>query len=155
MNRYAAYLSLDHFKNDSFVVIQKVLMDDENALFMHCINNLEEYYQKYGEKTVNDAIENIVMFSLYSSRAQNYNLSKLEFMKSVLKKIGVDERSINASFLLSETNLLLKMGQRGQVIQKFQNYINSNQKISKEEIEFIKKYLTNNKISAEWLTEKK
>ena len=132
MNRYAAYLSLDNFKNDAFVVIQKVLMDDENALFMHCINNLEEYYQKYGEKTVNDAIENIVMFSLYSSRAQNYNLSKLEFMKLVLKKIGVDERSINASFLLSETNLLLKMGQRGQVIQKFQNYINSNQKISKE-----------------------
>lgn len=151
MNRYAENLRMDNFKTDAFVVIQKVLMDDENALFIHCLNNLDEYYQKYGQKTVNEAIENIVMFSLYSSRAQNYNLSKLEFMKSVLKKIGIDERSINGRFLLTETKLLLKSGRKDQVNQKFKEYVKNNPKISKEEIGFIKKYLTENQIDAEWL----
>jgi thiol-disulfide isomerase/thioredoxin len=153
MKKYAEYLSSENFRYDGFLVIQKVLMDDENLLFMNCVNHLDEYQSKYGRKVVNEALENIVMFSLYSSRGSNYSISKLEFMKTVLRKIGMDENSIRGRFLMPEARLLLKSGNKEQVKQKFIEYVRTAPKLSKEELEFIKKYLSENQISTNWLNE--
>jgi len=153
MKKYAAYLSSENFRDDGFIVIQKVLMDDENLLFLYCVNHLDEYQSKYGEKAVNEALENIVMFSLYSSRGANYSISKLEFMKTVLRKIGIDENSVRGRFLMAEAKLLLKSGNKELVKQKFIEYVSNAPKISKEELEFIKKYLSENQINTNWLNE--
>jgi hypothetical protein len=120
---------------------------------LNCVNHLDEYQSKYGEKAVNEALENIVMFSLYSSRGANYSISKLEFMKTVLRKIGIDENSVRGRFLMAEAKLLLKSGNKELVKQKFIEYVSNAPKISKEELEFIKKYLSENQINTNWLNE--
>jgi thioredoxin-related protein len=154
-NKYTTILSLDNFKNDGFLVIQKVLMDFDNPLFLYCINNLELYYSKYGQKEVNTAIENIIMFSLYSSRADNFGLSKLEFMKSVLAKIGIEKKAILGRFLLIEAKALLKLDKKQEVLLKFKEYAKSKIKVEKEELGFINAFLTKNLIETDWLNEYK
>ena len=94
MQRYAQQEQENGFPGDYFLVLQKVVMDDENPLVLHSLNNLETYYANHGKEEVNAALENIIMFSLMSSRAATFGASKLAFMKVALAKIGVDQQSI-------------------------------------------------------------
>ena len=45
----------------NFLVLQKVVIDDENPLFKHVVNNLDTYYAKYPKKDVVATVENTVM----------------------------------------------------------------------------------------------
>lgn len=161
MQRYAQQQQATGFENDDFVILQKVIVDDENPLFLHCVNNLAMYQQKYGNEEVNHTLENIVMFSLYSSRATTYGPSKLAFMKSVLGKIGVDAQSIKGRFLMLETGNLFKQGKPAEAIGLINDFFKGVENPHPDEIDFIIKYAERNIQASDlieqlnWLKEKK
>ncbi|PWK24447.1 thioredoxin-like protein [Arcicella aurantiaca] len=142
MNAYAIKQEAAGFSNPSnFLVLQKVVIDDENPLFKHVVNNLESYYAKYGKKDVVSTVENIVMYSLYCSRASNYSLEKLATMKENLRKIGVDKQSIAGRFLLIETRALFKANQPEKAIDLIDEFYKAVKNIDKKDAEFIEKYV--------------
>lgn len=161
MQRYAQQQQATGFENDDFVILQKVIMDDENPLFLHCVNNLAMYQQKYGNEEVNHTLENIVMFSLYSSRAATYSPSKLAFMKSVLGKIGVDGQNIKGRFLLPETGSLFRKGKNAEAIGLINDFFKGVENPHPEEIDFVFNYVqtytqdSNLLQQLAWLKEKK
>jgi len=159
MRKYGAFLRDKDFENDGFLVLQKVIIDDENPLFLYAVNNLPLYYSKYGEGEVNRTLENIVMFSLYSGRASGFSLLKLAFMKEVLKKIKVPEKSIRGRFLIPETSAMFKKGETEKAVKLINDFFRSQGQVSREEAGFIKKYVSNytsdSKIlaSIQWITQ--
>lgn len=144
MQRYAQQEQENGFPEDYFLVLQKVIMDDENPLVLHALNNLETYYANHGKEEVNAALENIIMFSLMSSRAATFGASKLGFMKMALAKIGVDKRSINGRFLLPETSYYFRNGKDEKAIQLINDFFREIENPNPEEINYIKEYVTKN-----------
>ncbi|MEA5461308.1 thioredoxin family protein [Arcicella sp. LKC2W] len=142
MNTYAKKQEAAGFTSPSnFLVLQKVVLDDENTLFKHVVNNLDSYYAKYGKKEVVSTVENIVMYSLYCSRASNYSLEKLATMKDNLRKIGIDKQSIAGRFLLIETRALFKANQAAKAIEVIDEFYKGVKTIDKKDAEFIEKYV--------------
>lgn len=142
MNAYAQKQAATGFNNPSnFLILQKVIIDDENPLFKHLMNNLPAYYAKNDPKLVNSTAENIVMYSLYCSRAEGYSLEKIAEMKSNLKKVGIDDKSITGRFLLIETKTLFKAGQNDKAADVIDNFYKGVKGIDKKDAEFIEKYV--------------
>ena len=142
MNAFADKQQSTNFQNPiNFIVLQKVIIDDENAVFKHIVNNLDVFYAKYPKRDVISAIENTVMFSLYSSRADNFSLEKMAEMKENLRKIGIEKQSIAGRFLLPETKLLFKTNQPEKAIELIDNFYKGLKTIDKKDGEFIEKYV--------------
>ncbi len=142
MNAFAEKQVSTNFQNPiNFLVLQKVVIDDENPLFKHVVNNLETYYAKYPKKDVISTVENTVMYSLYSSRANNFSLEKITEMKETLHKIGIEKQSIAGRFLLPETKLLFNTNQPEKAIELIDSFYKGLKSIDKKDGEFIEKYV--------------
>ncbi len=142
MNAYANKQEAVGFTSPSnFLILQKVIIDDENPLFKHLMNNLPAYYAKNDPKLVNQTAENIVMYSLYCSRADGYSLEKIAEMKANLKKVGIDDKSIAGRFLLIETKALFKSGQNDKAADVIDSFYKGVKGIDKKDAEFIEKYV--------------
>lgn len=144
MRRYAQQEQDNGFTGDYFLILKKVIMEDENPLFFHALNNLETYYAQHGKEEVNAVLENIIMFSLYSGRVANFGASKLGFMKMALAKIGVEQQSIKGRFLLPETSYYFRNGNDAKAIQLIEDFFRGVEKPNPEEINYIKEYVTKN-----------
>jgi hypothetical protein len=105
------------------------------------MNNLPAYYAKNDPKLVNQTAENIVMYSLYCSRADGYSLEKIAEMKANLKKVGIDDKSIAGRFLLIETKALFKSGQNDKAADVIDSFYKGVKGIDKKDAEFIEKYV--------------
>lgn len=125
----------------NFLVLQKVVIDDENGIFKHIANNLDAFYAKYPKKDVVATIENIVMYSLYCSRANEYSLEKIAEMKNNLAKIGIEQKSITGRFLLLETRALFKANQPEKAVEIIDVFYKGLKSIDKKDGEFIDKYV--------------
>lgn len=142
MNTFAQKQASTGFQNPiNFLVLQKVIIDDENPIVKHIVNNLDTYYAKHGKKEVVSAVENVVMYSLYCSRANNYSVEKLAEMKETLRKIGIDKQSIAGRFLLAETKALFKANQPEKAIDIIDEFYKGVKNIDKKDAEFIEKYV--------------
>lgn len=142
MNAFAEKQQSTNFQNPmNFLVLQKVIIDDENPIFKHVVNNLDTYYTKYSKKDVVSTVENTVMYSLYSSRANNFSLEKIAVMKETLRKIGIDKQSIGGRFLLPETRLLFNTNQPEKAIELIDDFYKGLKTIDKKDGEFIEKYV--------------
>ena len=142
MNAFAEKQQSTNFQNPiNFLVLQKVIIDDENPLFKHVVNNLEAYYAKYPKQDVVSTVENTVMYSLYSSRANRFSLEKMAEMKETLRKIGIDKKSIAGRFLLPETKVLFNTNQPEKAIELIDNFYKGLKTIDKKDGEFIEKYV--------------
>lgn len=142
MNAFAEKQQSTNFQNPiNFLVLQKVIIDDENPLFKHVVNNLDAYYAKYPKMDVISMVENTVMYSLYSSRANNFSLEKMADMKENLRKIGIDKQSIAGRFLLPESKMLFKTNQPEKAIELIDNFYKGLKTIDKKDGEFIEKYV--------------
>jgi hypothetical protein len=142
MNAYAQKQEAAGFNNPSnFLILQKVIIDDENVLFKHMMNNLPAYYAKNDPKLVNSTAENIVMYSLYCSRAEGYSLEKVAEMKANLKKVGIDDKSIAGRFLLLETKKLFQAGQNDKAAEVIDSFYKGVKNIDKKDAQFIEKYV--------------
>jgi thiol-disulfide isomerase/thioredoxin len=142
MNTFAQKQQSSNFQNPvNFLVLQKVVIDDENPLVKHVVNNLEAFFAKNGKKEVIATIENIVMYSLYSSRASNYSVGKLTEMKETLHKIGIDKQSIAGRFLLAESRALFKANQPEKAVEVISEFYKGVKTIDKKDADFIEKYV--------------
>lgn len=142
MNAFAEKQQSTNFQNPiNFLVLQKVVIDDENPLFKHVVNNLDTYYAKYPKKDVVATVENTVMYSLYSSRANSFSLEKIQEMKKTLRKIGIDKQSIAGRFLLPETKVLFNTNQPEKAIDLIDSFYKGLKNIDKKDGEFIEKYV--------------
>jgi thiol-disulfide isomerase/thioredoxin len=95
----------------NLLILEKAVMDLENPLFRYMINNLPKYYAVKEKAKVNTIAENILMWSLYSSRGQNYNSTKLNQIKTELAKVGVDAKSIAGRVWMHEARAYFRESQ--------------------------------------------
>lgn len=117
MNTYAKLTPQNQYANNTnFLVLQKVIMDDENDIFEYMINHLNEYNAKYDKKLVQQTAENIIMYSLYSSRGMRYSSAKIAKVRANLAKLGVDKKSINGRVWREETSAYFREGQPAKAI---------------------------------------
>lgn len=108
--------------NMSFLIIQKVMMDEENPLFDHMINNLENYSKKHDTLLVKQAVENTIMTSLYNKNASTYSVERFQKMKDALSKIGVPEKQIATRFIYIEVMKDLRNKMVDNAISKIKTY---------------------------------
>jgi thiol-disulfide isomerase/thioredoxin len=92
----------------NLLVLEKMIIDTENGLFKYMIANLPKYYAVKKKEEVNTIAENIIMWTLYSGRGQNYNSQKIRELKGYLAKVGVDQKSINARAWMLEAGALFR-----------------------------------------------
>jgi hypothetical protein len=104
MNAYANKIPTSQYGNNtSFLLLQKVIIDDENEIFKSMMAHLNELYSKNGKKLVKQTAENIIMYSLYSSRGMRYSSTKINTVRSNLAKLDVDKKSIDGRLWREES----------------------------------------------------
>ncbi|MEA5401311.1 thioredoxin family protein [Arcicella sp. DC2W] len=112
MNNYAKIVPATQYGNNtSFLLLQKVIMDDENDIFEYMISHLGEFNAKYDKNLVKQTAENIIMYSLYSSRGSKYSVAKINKVRANLAKLGVDKKSINGRVWREESTAYFREGQ--------------------------------------------
>jgi hypothetical protein len=92
-------------------LLQKVVIDDENEIFKAMMNNLNGFYAKNDKKIVNQTAENIIMYSLYSSRGMKYSSAKINTVRANLAKLGVDRKSIEGRIWREESKAYFRENQ--------------------------------------------
>ena len=104
MNEYAKKLSPKNYGDKtSWLVTQKLIMDIDNPMAQNLVNNFADFKQKYPTEAKLVA-ENLLMSSLYSSRGNKYDATKIQQIRKQLVKIGIEAGSANARTLLPEVN---------------------------------------------------
>ena len=117
MNAYAKKIPKSQYGNNtSFLLLQKVIIDDENEIFKAMMNNLNGFYAKNDKKLVNQTAENIIMYSLYSSRGMKYSTSKINTVRANLAKLGVDKKSIDGRVWREESKAYFRENQPAKAI---------------------------------------
>ncbi len=105
MKEYAAKTpTASYLEKNNWLVIQKLVMDVDNPMAKHLIDNYAVYNKKYPPKEVKMAAENLIMSSLYSSRGNKYDAPKIQQIRKQLEQIGIEKGSANARTLLPEVN---------------------------------------------------
>ncbi len=113
--------NLDNQTN--FLVLQKIIFDSENLLYKNMMANLGQYQKKYTAKAVTQVAENIIMSSLYSSRAINFSSEKINNLANDMKKVGIDSKSVENRTLLPEINVYFKANQANLAIARIEKFI--------------------------------
>jgi thiol-disulfide isomerase/thioredoxin len=117
MNAYAKKIPTSQYGNNtSFLLLQKVVIDDENAIFKSMMNNLNGLYAKNDKKLVNQTAENIIMYSLYSSRGMRYSIAKINTVRANLAKLGIDKKSIDGRIWREESKAYFRENQPAKAI---------------------------------------
>lgn len=112
MNAYAKKIPKSQYGNNtSFLLLQKVVIDDENEIFKAMMNNLNVFYAKNDKKLVNQTAENIIMYSLYSSRGMKYSTAKINIVRAYLTKLGIDKKSIDGRIWREESKAYFRENQ--------------------------------------------
>jgi thiol-disulfide isomerase/thioredoxin len=86
----------------NLLVLEKAVMDIDSDIFQNLINNLPKYYSAKDKKSINTIAENIIMFSLYSTKGERYNSAKIAKVKTYLAKVGIDAKSISGRVWMAE-----------------------------------------------------
>jgi thiol-disulfide isomerase/thioredoxin len=94
----------NYTNSTNLLVLEKMILDSDNGLFKYMINNLPKYYAVKEKIKVNTIAENILMWTLYSSRGQNFNSAKIAQIKKDLTKVGVDQKSISGRVWMAESS---------------------------------------------------
>ncbi|MDZ7897484.1 MAG: thioredoxin family protein [Arcicella sp.] len=136
MNEYAKKTPVSKYGNNtSFLILQKIIMDDENAIFKYMMANLAEFNKKYDRTLVKQTAENILMYSLYSPRGMKYSVSKINTVRANLAKLGVDKKSIDGRVWREETNAYFKENKPAQAIKILESLLDA--KSTKESYKFL------------------
>ena len=126
MNAYAKKIPKSQYGNHtSFLLLQKVVIDDENEIFKFMMNNLIGFYEKNDKKLVNQTAENIIMYSLYSSRGMNYSTTKINTVRANLAKLKVDKKSIDGRIWREESKAYFRENKHAKAIEVLSKLINA------------------------------
>ncbi len=123
VNVIASSLPKDKYRDEiSFLLMQRVMLDDDNPLFQYFINNLPQYKAKFDSMLVNQTAENILMSSLFCSRARNYSPAKITQIKNGLKLLGIPAAQIALRCIVLEVLIDLDHGSVGSAADKINSY---------------------------------
>ena len=88
-------LPKDKYESElGFLLIRKVMLDNNNPLFDHFINNLAIYRKSNDSVIVRQVAENTLMSTLFSSRARKFSPERIAGIKYGLQKIGLTDAQI-------------------------------------------------------------
>lgn len=124
----------------NLLVLEKGVFDIDTDFFNYFINNLSKYYSVKEKAKVNAIAENIIMFSLYSSKGNNYNSTKIAKVKSLLAKVGVDSKSISGRVWMAESIALFREGQAQKAMVVIEGRVKG-MKVSKEEGSYLCRFV--------------
>jgi len=111
VNKLANSIQPDQYLDKmSFLLMQRVMLDTDNKLFQFFIQHLPAYKQKFDSLEVKQTAENILMSSLYCSRARKYPTTKINQIKNGLRLLGVPESQIATRCIVLE--VLIDLGQQ-------------------------------------------
>lgn len=86
----------------NFLLIQKAMLDSDNSVFQNFLTNLPSYYAKYDSSLVKQTAENVLMASIFSSRARKYTPARIDLLKKNLGQIGVPAKQIAMRLIVLE-----------------------------------------------------
>ncbi|GAB3181454.1 thioredoxin family protein [Telluribacter humicola] len=117
MDAYAKQQAPNAYQSEAnFLVLQRLVMDIDNPLATYFIKNLPVYSKKYDPKLVQNTAENIVMYSLYSSRGNKYSSNKVIQMRDYLTKAGIGAQVARNRVLLPLLNAYLREKKPAQAV---------------------------------------
>jgi len=103
VNEIVRQLPKEQYQDErSFLIIQKMMLDDDNPLFQHFISNLATYKNKFDSLNVLQSAENVLMSSLYCSRARAYSPDRIHSIKQGLRKLGLPDSQITMRTIVLE-----------------------------------------------------
>lgn len=128
MNDYARTQSPATYANQTnWLALQKLVLDYENPMFQYMLGHLDQYRKAYGAEPTQQAAENILMSSLYSSRGAQFPVSKIIEVRQGLAKIGIDPKVAANRTLLPEVNAHFRAHQTAKAVERMDAQVNSNQ----------------------------
>lgn len=86
----------------NFLLIQKAMLDSDNSVFQSFLTNLPTYYAKYDSSLVKQTAENVLMASIFSSRARKYTPARIESIKQNLGLLGIPAKQIAMRLIVLE-----------------------------------------------------
>ena len=124
-----------------FLLIRKVMLDNNNPLFDHFINNLAIYRKSSDSVTVRQVAENTLMSTLFSSRARKFSPERIAGIKYGLKQIGLSDTQIANRCIVLEVLIDLDMDQLATATNRIKTYYQGKEIPAKEK-DFWCKWLT-------------
>ena len=126
-----------------FLLIRKVMLDNNNPLFDHFINNLANFRKSNDSVTVRQVAENTLMSTLFSSRARKFSPERIAGIKYGLQKIGLTDAQIANRCIVLEVLIDLDKDQLDVATNRIKSYYQGKEIPAKEK-EFWCKWLTRN-----------
>jgi hypothetical protein len=135
-------LPKDKYESElGFLLIRKVMLDNNNPLFEHFINNLAAYRKSADSITVRAAAENTLMSTLFSSRARKFSPERIAGIKDGLKKIGLSDAQVANRSIVLEVLIDLDKDQIENATNRIKSYYGG-KAIPEKEKEFWCKWLS-------------
>ena len=118
MNEYVKLLPASQYTNqNTFNIIQKDLMNNENPLFDFFVSHISIYEKFYDPGLVRMTYENIFQIVLTSSQSQKLSIAALQKIKDQMLKSGIEKSSIPRRTWMLEASILFKQKKNAQAIQ--------------------------------------
>jgi thiol-disulfide isomerase/thioredoxin len=143
----------NYSNNTNFLILQKVIIDDENPIAQYLFSHLAEFNGKYDKTLVKQTAENIIMYSLISPKGDKYSIKKINEVRANLTKLGVDKKSIDARVFRQEATAFFKENQPEKGIKVLEALIDKN--TPKESYKFLSDFVkarTKDKVSLDKAT---
>jgi thiol-disulfide isomerase/thioredoxin len=127
----------------SYLVLFKLMMDVDNPLTQHLINNLD-MYKKYENAAASlpapiTMADNLIMSSLYSPRGNQYSSEKVKQVRKMMEKIGVNPLLAANRTVIPEINAYFREKTTGNAVARLDSLVEKN-KLSIPEYVFIANY---------------
>ncbi|MHA8049799.1 thioredoxin family protein [Aquirufa sp. ROCK-SH2] len=118
MNEYIKLLPQSQYTSqNTFNIIQKDLMNNDNPLFDYFISHISSYEKFYEPGLVRMTYENIFQITLVSSFAQKLDQKGIQKIKDQMIKAGIEKNSIPRRTWMLEASILFKQKKNTQAIQ--------------------------------------
>ena len=142
VQQLAEALPKDKYESElGFLLIRKVMLDNNNPLFEHFINHLPAYRKSSDSVAVKQAAENTLMSTLFSSRARKFSPERIAGIKNGLRLIGLSEAQIANRCIVLEVMIDLDKDQLTTAVDRVKTYYQG-KAIPEKEKEFWCKWLT-------------
>lgn len=135
-------LPKDKYESElGYLLIRKVMLDNNNPLFEHFITNLSAYRKLADSVTIRAAAENTLMSTLFSSRARKFSPERIAGIKNGLKKIGLNDAQVANRCIVLEVLIDLDKDQLEVATERINRYYQG-KSIPEKEKEFWCKWLS-------------
>jgi len=142
VQQLAEALPKDKYESElGYLLVRKVMLDNNNPLFDHYINNLAAYYKFADSVSIRAAAENTLMSTLFSSRARKFSPERIAGIKVGLKKLGLNDDQVANRCIVLEVLIDLDQSQIEQATDRIKRHYHGKE-IPEKEKEFWCKWLS-------------